>query len=525
MLYLVLFVAFVIGLLWVFQMTLLDDFYRAFKRRQVSGAAEVLLDNLDSEDLSELAGRLANQNDVSILLLDADMEELVSTESTRTSLLFMMDSRTLSRRCAQAPEDGSARESMFHIDPMSYVMNGSMPEEMDLPPEPPEWQEGGTGENTGRSGQQSGKEKRIRELGESDRKRFDAIGLEATRAMSLLYTRRVTLPEGGEGYLLLYAQITPVSATVSALRSQLLTITAIILVMALLLAAFISRRVSTPIIETNTAARELARSRYEKPRHADSYREISELNDTLAMAAQELGQVENLQHELIANISHDLRTPLTMIGGYAEAMRDIPDENTPENMQIIIDETARLSTLVNELLDFSRMQTGSVEMRMADYSLTGSVRQIVGRIGSMVAKDGYTVLFEPEEEARVTADESRIGQVVYNLIGNALTYTGEDRRVTVVQRLQGGKARIEVRDTGKGIAPEELPLIWNRYYRTKESHRRAIIGSGLGLNIVRTILEKHGAEYGVESRQGEGTAFWFELPLAEGKDTLPPQRS
>ena len=320
--------------------------------------------------------------------------------------------------------------------------------------------------------------------------------------------------------MLINTQISPVSSTVSALREQLLVITGVVLVLAVALAMLISHRVSTPIIQTNEAAKALSRAQYQKPKGASGYREIAELNETLEKAAQELGQVENLQHELIANISHDLRTPLTMIGGYAEAMRDIPDENNPENMQIIIDETARLSTLVNELLDFSRMQTGSVQMRCAPFDLTESVQSTVSRISSMVAKDGYTVRFSPDRHVTVVADETRIGQVLYNLIGNALTYTGEDKTVTVTQRQTGERARIEITDTGKGIAPDEVKLIWNRYYRTKETHRRAIIGSGLGLNIVQTILEQHHTPYGVDSRVGEGTTFWFELTVAEGPRSI-----
>ena len=202
-----------------------------------------------------------------------------------------------------------------------------------------------------------------------------------------------------------------------------------------------------------------------------------------------------------------------MIGGYAEAMRDIPSENTPENMQIIMDETARLSTLVNEILDFSRLQTGTLAMNPQPMSLTDTVRAIVTRVGKLTEKDGYVIRFAPEENLTVVADETRIGQVVYNLLGNALTYTGKDKTVTLTQTLREGRVRLSVSDTGKGIAPEELPLIWNRYYRTQESHKRAVIGSGLGLSIVRNILEQHGAPYGVDSGDG-GTTFWFELPLA-----------
>ena len=330
---------------------------------------------------------------------------------------------------------------------------------------------------------------------------------------TLMYIRRVTLADGSEGFLLLNAVVTPLASTVSTLRLQLAIITLIVLVVAMLLAWLMSRRFSRPIIETNRAAASLARSQYTRPANAAAYREIDELNTTLERTAEELGKVEHLQHELIANVSHDLRTPLTMIGGYAELMRDIPDELTAENLQAIIDETNRLSSLVNELLDFSRLESGSTPMEIRPFCLTESIRDIVERCGQMVAGKGYAITFEEEEDVLTEADEKRIGQVVYNLINNAMTYTGEDHTVTVRQLLKGDTVRVEIRDSGKGIAPEELPLIWNRYYRSTENHRRAIQGSGLGLSIVRTILENHGAAYGVESEQGHGSCFWFELPV------------
>ncbi len=296
-------------------------------------------------------------------------------------------------------------------------------------------------------------------------------------------------------------------------RWEFLVIVAAILLATGIVGWTMAKSISQPIIETNEAARELSRARYTRPPHSGGYREIAQLNDTLVQTAEDLRKVEDLQRELIANISHDLRTPLTMIEGYAEAMRDIPDEVTPENMQVIIDETERLSGMVNEVLDFSRLRTGSLELTKEPFSLTEEVRRIVDRIGRMTAADGYTVTFEADEDVTVTADSGRIGQVIYNLLGNALTYTGPDRTVRVRQERKGGMVRISIADSGEGIAPDELPYIWDRYYRSRENHKRAVIGSGLGLNICRGILENHGAPYGVESPERAGTVFWFELPV------------
>ncbi|MGN1370553.1 MAG: sensor histidine kinase [Aristaeellaceae bacterium] len=470
MMYLTVFVAAVIGLLWLFQIVLLDDFYRWSKTYQIRQTSDMLADNVDNAELERLMNHLASRSDMCIVLLSEHGKTLMASEDIRFCLIHRMSKADRSFWCDLAPEDGSVLIELFNVAPQmdekvnAFNFRGRVPQATE------------------------------------DRQ-------------ALLCVRRVSMADGTQAYLLLNAIITPLDATVETLRTQLMVITVVVLLGAVLLAWMISRRVARPIIETNESARSLSRGQYEPPEHGGEYREMAELNQTLALAAKELSQVERLQHELIANISHDLRTPLTMIGGYAEVMRDIPGEASPENLQIIIDETGRLTSLVSELLDFSKLQTGSVALEIAAFDLTDAVETIVQRVARMTEKDGYHLIFAPGEHVSVRADEKRIGQVVYNLIGNALTYTGEDKTVTVTQMVGDGRVCIAIRDTGRGIPEEEVPLIWNRYYRAKESHRRAVIGSGLGLSIVQSILEKHGAKYGVESTVGEGTTFWFELEV------------
>lgn len=156
-------------------------------------------------------------------------------------------------------------------------------------------------------------------------------------------------------------------------------------------------------------------------------------------------------------------------------------------------------------------------MNPSEFDLTHTIEEIVERISTLVEPKGYAICFEPDEHFTVTADENRISQVIYNLIGNALTYTGEDKRITVTQTKLNDHIHIAVKDTGNGIAQDELPMIWYRYYRTRDTHKRAVIGSGLGLSIVRSILEQHEVPFGVNSQEGEGSVFWFELPLKKEK--------
>ncbi len=330
--------------------------------------------------------------------------------------------------------------------------------------------------------------------------------------MGMVYNRLLKSESGTEYMVMLYAELTPVSATVNTLKTQFVWISIILILGALLLAFIISSKISKPIADTNEAAKELAKGNYSVRFDGKGYREISELSNTLSYAAEELSKVDVLQKELIANVSHDLRTPLTLISGYTEMMRDLPSENTPENMQIIIDETARLSSLVTDLLDISKIRAGAKQLNLECFDLTGTVREVMARYEKLIAAEGYRIVFKADGDCKVIADRGMVLQVIYNLIGNAINYAGEDKTVIVMQTVLDNTVRLSVSDYGKGIPEGELPLIWERYYRDNEAHKRAIVGSGLGLSIARGVLELHGASYGVESKVGEGSTFWFSLP-------------
>ena len=206
-----------------------------------------------------------------------------------------------------------------------------------------------------------------------------------------------------------------------------------------------------------------------------------------------------------------------MITGYGEVMRDLPGENTPENIQIIIDEATRLSSLVNDLLDLSKLQSGSIKPQKSRFCLTDSIRDIFKRYSKLKEQDGYNIEFECGEDVFVVADELRISQVIYNLVNNAINYAGDDKTVIVTQIVKDNIVRIEVTDHGEGISPENLQYIWDRYYKVDKEHKRGVIGTGLGLSIVKGILDSHNAHYGVKSTLGKGSTFWFELPIDKTK--------
>lgn len=330
---------------------------------------------------------------------------------------------------------------------------------------------------------------------------------------SMIYSRQIQ--QNGETvcYAILDVHLTPVDATVSTIQVQLWGITVFMIVFSALLATIISRKISRPIEKITNDAAQLATGDYEVVFDATGYAEINRLSDTLTQTAEELGKVEKQRRDLIANVSHDLRTPLTLIGGYAEVMRDIPGENNTENAQMIIDETRRLSTLVNDLLDMSRIQSGAVPMEKIKYNLTQSIGKTVDRMNELLKQEGYEITFNADFDVFVTADEARISQCFYNILINRVNYTGEDKKIYVSQQREIGKVKISVTDTGEGVEEKDIPYVWDRYYKNNSTHKRSITGTGLGLSIVRSVIKAHGGEYGVHNTDGKGACFWFSLNI------------
>ena len=569
LLFLLAFSAVIIGILLYLQLDQLDWFYQRNRKNQVKEAANQLILDLskNSPVLFQDVYDIAQSYDLSILIKDENMVDLCSQSSSRNDLLQRVARRDLAYLWQKVDDNGAPLELYYKIQslpdgpqiqsnvakppfsmiPDSYDLSSDDLMIADAPDESYSGVQTDTGDtavqddttdllDNGTAFLRQGASPSETDTASDDTSAAGSVSshVHLTSALSdsdpsvrpwseaddtssiirtYLYVSKVTLPDQSQVLLLLNAEISPLSGARAALRSQLFTVSVIVLVMSVLLSFIVARMISRPIRETSAAARDLSHARFTPPPRANRYREISELNQTLVKAASDLSQVEKLQHELIANISHDLRTPLTMIGGYAEAMRDLPSENTPENMQMIIDETARLSSLVNELLDFSRLQAGVEQLHPSDFDLTDSIRTIIARINVLTSKNGYSIQFHADSHLFVHADQARMQQVTYNLIGNALTYTGADKTVHVTLKQQETMAHVDITDSGKGIAPDEIDRIWNRYYRTRESHKRAVIGSGLGLHIVQSILEEHHFPYGVRSRLEHGTTFWFEVPI------------
>ncbi len=468
-------VAFVIAVillfvfLWIFDLLFLDTVYESIKLRNLKECTELIKDNIANEDLEILIKHIAYHDSACVLVCDGEGNELY-TQAVRTDCTI---------------HNISAENRIAYFDKVKEN-DGLYKEEI-------------TVENFNDNYNQGDFE--------------GDVPSEAAGGVKSVVFATVTEVNGSEVLILAEGVVTPQESTRVTWIAMLGIITGMLLILAALLAAAIARYVARPIAILTDAAKEISKGNADITISGDGYREINELKEGLQYAANEVAEVEHYRRELIANVSHDLRTPLTLIKGYAEMMRDIPDEAKPENLQVVIDEASRLTNLVNEMLDLSKLQESGGGLKLKRFDVVGMLDELVTRHGKLIEHLGYKLEYEHEESAVVYADETKLMQVVYNLINNAINYCGDDKTVTVREYTRHGNVRIEVTDRGEGIDVNILPHIWDRYYKSEKSHRRATVGTGLGLSIVKTVMDKHpGGVYGVVTSVGEGSTFYVELP-------------
>lgn len=343
-----------------------------------------------------------------------------------------------------------------------------------------------------------------------------------TEDTRLLYNKRFgnktiikALKYNNEVYIFLNTSIQPLDSSIILLKSQYGYIALIIFGISLIISYVISSQISRPIVKISDSAKKLANGDFNVSFSTDSkVQEIKELSTTLDLAKNELSKTDELRRDLMANVGHDLRTPLTMIKAYAEMTRDLENqtpEKRAENMNIIIEETDRLNVLVSDILDLSKLQSSTYELKIEEFDLNELIRNIIKRFYILIDSDGYEFIYNNDKEIKVKADKKRIEQVIYNLLNNAVNYTGEDKKIYINVTDEKKKVLVEIRDTGKGIDKEEIKYIWNKYYHNEKKHKRNAFGTGLGLSIVKTILESHNYKYGVKSVKNKGTTFYFEI--------------
>ena len=326
---------------------------------------------------------------------------------------------------------------------------------------------------------------------------------------SLLYSIKLSNNE----FIFLNAALEDVNSTTSILTNQLIYVTFIVIILAIVVSIYLSKMLNKPIINITNEAKKLAKGNKINIKKSDIY-EIDELANVLNFASQEINKTDELRRDLLANVSHDLKTPLTMIKAYAEMIRDInikDNEQAKENLNIIKDETDRLNILVNDILNLSKLEKTQETLEKSEFDLVELINKIIKKYNIIKEMENYNFKLDLPKKAIVYGDINKISQVIYNLINNAINYTGDDLTVTIEVIEKKKTFLVNIIDTGKGIKKEELNIIWDKYYKNEKNHKRNKIGTGVGLSIVKNILERHKFIYGVKSEEGIGTTFYFEI--------------
>ena len=446
--YLFTFVIVMLLLLWILEIFLLDSIYKKTKTDAIINAGNYISQNIANPNIEDYIDQLALSNDACVIVADENGFIKYRSDSLR-ECSNVSDANRFWERVTNAYENNN-----------TYIEEVQTTEFLDI-----------------------------------------GVTIPIRSYNEIQYTH--IIEQKSNYFLFMNSTITPINATVDTLKTILTIVTVSMSAVAIILGIYISKKIINPIQQLNVSAKNLGKKNIKF--EGKGYLEIGELSTTLNQANQDLRQVEKLRNELISNISHDLRTPLTMISGYAEMMRDLPDENNEENLDIIINETKYLTRLVNDVLDLSKLQAGAQKLDQKHFDLTQMLIDMIERVRTL---SDIQIDFEYQDHLYIFADEMKISQVFYNILNNALHYTKD--RVIVRQIQHDDHIRIEIQDFGEGIEENEIDDIWKCYYRSN-NHSRQVSGSGLGLYICKQILDLHHAKYGVNSKLHEGSTFYFEL--------------
>ena len=284
---------------------------------------------------------------------------------------------------------------------------------------------------------------------------------------------------------------------------------------ALLITFIMSRRILAPVRALTNAARELGKGDFSQRVKSSDKGEMGQLARSFNSMADDLEHAERLRRNMVADVAHELRTPLSNLKGYLEAIRDGVAKPDADTIRSLDEEAASLSRLVDDLQELSLADAGELKLVLQPEDVSSLIREATAALQTKAATKGLKISVDlPDKLPPVNIDAHRIKQVLHNLLDNAVSHTGKKGRAIVKAWQQENRVNISIADTGEGIPVEELPQIFERFYRVDKSRARATGGSGLGLTIAKRLVEAHGGEIKVESEPGQGSTFTFSLPIS-----------
>lgn len=456
-------------LLWLMQVILLQSSYSQMKKNEINRIADSIEETFGTDSSDEYIDKMAYKNVSSIILYDLEGNVLYST-STGVS-------------------EKSAGSSIFSTNEKKVLIDFGFSKMVNI----------------------DGKTIVAKTLEEQSGRINSTLKIDRFKSEIYIHSR---ILKGKDICLVIITSIDPIDSTTSVLQNQLVYITIISLVFSAVLSMFLSSKLSKPIQEMTKSANQLAHGNYDVYFKESGYEELDNLANTLNYATDKLGKVDKIRKELIANVSHDLKTPLTMIKAYSEKIIDITGDNKEKrdkDLQIIISETDRLTRLVNDMMDLSKIESGEIKLEKEEFDIVEVSKKILESFREVKMSDKSVLKVNAPNSLKIFADKTKMEQVIYNFVNNAINHTPDVKKITINIKNLGKKFRLEVVDNGEGIKDSDKEVIWNRYYQASNTYSRNSKGSGLGLSIVKNILEKHGAVYGVNSKINEGSTFWFEM--------------
>jgi len=448
-LYLSIFSLLILFFLWILQILLLNNYYEYYKTNELSRTLNLIKNSYNTDNFEKVLEEVAYNTDFCVEITDDDDTLYSNIQKNKGCIDSNSNIKVLSEK-----------ESFIESDSNSFKLKIINP-------------------------------------------RFNN--------MTLLYGAKLD----DSKYLFVNTSLEPIDTTINVLKNQFIIVSFIVIILAMVIAYFISKSLSKPITKLTNSAKKLSNGNYNVDFNVQSdILEIKELSESLEYAKSEIKKTDETRRDLLSNVSHDLKTPLTMIKAYAEMERDleISKEKHDNNMNIIIEEVDRLTILVNDILNLSKLESNMETLKREEFDLTALINTILNRFKIFAYTKNYQFIFDYNKPLMIKADKQKIEQVIYNLVGNAINYTGDDHKIFInlIDTKKGIK--VEIKDTGKGIKKDEINKVWDKYYKTEKKYKRNTIGTGIGLSIVKNIFLLHKYEYGIDSKENQGTTFWFIIP-------------
>lgn len=473
---------------WLFQVVLIDDYYFAFRTKQMERMAEEMATNLEGYDFSEPIDeslflelqfrRMAFEQWLVIFDVEGNvyydsMRSMIKTEAStkieeNVSHLY---GKFREQRLAELVEE----VSLVPGEPFTYVGNKDS-------------------NNTNKQG-------------------------TPNKPINIQIGMPFKTAQGIEAFIYIQSPVEPIQQTANMLRKQFNVIGAVVCAVAVLLALVFSRYLSKPILKITEFAKQVAKGDYEARVDYQSKDEVGELATTLNNMAYQLGQTEKFRQEFISNTTHDLKTPISAIRADAEVLLDVggSPEQQEEFLKSIIDESLRLNEMVEQMLKLSEMESGYQLVTPSIFDISEMLEDVVEKYRLLIERKSLKLIIDCETNCMIYADEEMMYRVFDNILSNSIKYT-QKGGVDVLAFNKNGIIRIEIADTGKGIAKEALPYVWDRFYREDKARGNSGSSNGLGLAIVKQTLEMHAFHYGIDSKAGMGTTVWIECPGYEMKN-------